>query len=101
MCKFITAHNAALILPERAGRVANRPEISRESGGALRFADLGRVRAGLVEVHVEVGGLVRQRELVEVLEADRHLLGANRKSTRLNSSHALTSYAVFCLKKKN
>src|SRR3712207_7677399 len=26
---------------------------------------------------------------------------ADRKSTRLNSSHANTSYAVFCLKKKN
>src|SRR3712207_7187656 len=27
--------------------------------------------------------------------------GTDRKSTRLNSSHANTSYAVFCLKKKN
>src|SRR5574341_1775086 len=26
---------------------------------------------------------------------------ADRKSTRLNSSHQLISYAVFCLKKKN
>ena len=26
--------------------------------------------------------------------------GPDRKSTRLNSSHALISYAVFCLKKK-
>src|ERR1041385_9282951 len=26
---------------------------------------------------------------------------ADRKSTRLNSSHGYTSYAVFCLKKKN
>src|SRR5690606_39876339 len=26
---------------------------------------------------------------------------ANRKSTRLNSSHVKISYAVFCLKKKN
>src|SRR3712207_6982091 len=26
--------------------------------------------------------------------------GTDRKSTRLNSSHANTSYAVFCLKKK-
>src|SRR6266480_3802698 len=26
---------------------------------------------------------------------------ADRKSTRLNSSHMSTSYAVFCLKKKN
>src|SRR3712207_7154317 len=28
-------------------------------------------------------------------------LRADRKSTRLNSSHANISYAVFCLKKKN
>src|SRR5947207_14276284 len=28
-------------------------------------------------------------------------LGADRKSTRLNSSQANISYAVFCLKKKN
>src|SRR2546430_4900396 len=29
------------------------------------------------------------------------LLGKDRKSTRLNSSHSQISYAVFCLKKKN
>src|SRR3712207_7411021 len=29
------------------------------------------------------------------------LATADRKSTRLNSSHANISYAVFCLKKKN
>src|SRR3712207_7515355 len=28
-------------------------------------------------------------------------IGEDRKSTRLNSSHANISYAVFCLKKKN
>src|SRR5258708_24593824 len=28
------------------------------------------------------------------------LLAADRKSTRLNSSHQIISYAVFCLKKK-
>src|SRR5260221_744747 len=27
--------------------------------------------------------------------------GEDRKSTRLNSSHTVISYAVFCLKKKN
>src|SRR2546426_2314510 len=27
--------------------------------------------------------------------------GVDRKSTRLNSSHLVISYAVFCLKKKN
>src|SRR5436309_9992142 len=29
------------------------------------------------------------------------LVGEDRKSTRLNSSHVKISYAVFCLKKKN
>src|SRR5256885_7950365 len=29
------------------------------------------------------------------------LCGLDRKSTRLNSSHLVISYAVFCLKKKN
>src|SRR5258707_15892655 len=31
----------------------------------------------------------------------RRFLNRDRKSTRLNSSHANISYAVFCLKKKN
>src|SRR5256885_3540318 len=30
----------------------------------------------------------------------RGAFGADRKSTRLNSSHLVISYAVFCLKKK-
>src|SRR2546430_12329942 len=30
----------------------------------------------------------------------RPILGRDRKSTRLNSSHSQISYAVFCLKKK-
>src|SRR5256885_3617558 len=29
------------------------------------------------------------------------IAGQDRKSTRLNSSHLVISYAVFCLKKKN
>src|SRR2546426_5305845 len=33
--------------------------------------------------------------------ADLRGAGADRKSTRLNSSHLVISYAVFCLKKKN
>src|SRR5687768_18020468 len=31
----------------------------------------------------------------------QHFMLADRKSTRLNSSHGYISYAVFCLKKKN
>src|SRR3712207_9023178 len=36
--------------------------------------------------------------VLELIETRLHL--ADRKSTRLNSSHAKISYAVFCLKKK-
>src|SRR3712207_7331749 len=37
---------------------------------------------------------------LHALAADIQLALADRKSTRLNSSHANISYAVFCLKKK-
>src|SRR5207302_3889533 len=33
-------------------------------------------------------------------EVEQALMGQDRKSTRLNSSHVKISYAVFCLKKK-
>src|SRR3712207_8719265 len=42
---------------------------------------------------------VRQREVRECGAGGRDV-GIDRKSTRLNSSHANISYAVFCLKKK-
>src|SRR5258708_24782717 len=35
-----------------------------------------------------------------ILEAHLDVPGKDRKSTRLNSSHQIISYAVFCLKKK-
>src|SRR5438445_13898031 len=44
-----------------------------------------------------MGTLAWVRELVSMI----HLAKLDRKSTRLNSSHANISYAVFCLKKKN
>src|SRR3712207_7656283 len=47
--------------------------------------------------HGEVPHLVAARPDVPRLGDELHL---DRKSTRLNSSHANISYAVFCLKKK-
>src|SRR3712207_6890642 len=38
--------------------------------------------------------------LAPVVHEAEIVLGLDRKSTRLNSSHANISYAVFCLKKK-
>src|SRR3712207_7338191 len=47
----------------------------------------------------------RERRLVHLgqpgAQDGREGLRRDRKSTRLNSSHANISYAVFCLKKKN
>src|SRR3712207_7335536 len=37
---------------------------------------------------------------LRIIWESRLLLAEDRKSTRLNSSHANISYAVFCLKKK-
>src|SRR3712207_7231878 len=44
-----------------------------------------------------VGALARE---IRVRRALRDVASLDRKSTRLNSSHANISYAVFCLKKK-
>src|SRR3712207_8524826 len=56
---------------------------------------------GARSLEEEVAGQTRerQRERVRVLDA-RVEADRDRKSTRLNSSHANISYAVFCLKKK-
>src|SRR3712207_7142555 len=50
-----------------------------------------------VDAVVELGGALQ----VDAVEHDHHVRRADRKSTRLNSSHANISYAVFCLTKKN
>ena len=39
--------------------------------------------------------------IVDASDWQRMTEDADRKSTRLNSSHITNSYAVFCLKKKN
>src|SRR3712207_8320229 len=77
------------------------------------FRSVGQDRAGLhrlprgdARLLVDERALVRAHVLVErvlVLADDDPLrvhVGEDRKSTRLNSSHANISYAVFCLKKK-
>src|SRR5256885_8580620 len=81
-------------------------------------ADLARREHRRVDVHVRNAGAHRSDELAELARrdalarrsddisggdgsGDHALLWArDRKSTRLNSSHLVISYAVFCLKKK-
>src|SRR5947209_10933147 len=49
-------------------------------------------------IAVRMGQQVKAGDLLAHPDGDR---AKDRKSTRLNSSHANTSYAVFCLKKKS
>src|SRR3712207_8643369 len=56
----------------------------------------GRVLSALAPLHVGDGERLPPLDVGE----DRPRLRLDRKSTRLNSSHANISYAVFCLKKK-
>src|SRR5256885_12061875 len=63
---------------------------------------VGRVAQCLRDVG-ELGALIgialeRCRQLELLVDAGEP--GGDRKSTRLNSSHLVISYAVFCLKKK-
>src|SRR5690348_18109671 len=44
--------------------------------------------------------LLHARQVAALELGAEHLVRADRKSTRLNSSHPSISYAVFCLKKK-
>src|SRR3712207_8987212 len=54
-----------------------------------------------VEHGLEVDCAYQPREATSNPLEVRKLVKKDRKSTRLNSSHANISYAVFCLKKKN
>src|SRR5256885_12104885 len=70
------------------------------SGGLRRGTRVGveGVRQG------RRGGLLHARQAShgDPLSADPDVAGdGDRKSTRLNSSHLVISYAVFCLKKKS
>src|SRR3712207_7769291 len=76
----------------------------------VAIKDLLRTRGGIVAPDIEFADLTGDgRSDAIVLVDTRGIAGGvalyvfsteDRKSTRLNSSHANISYAVFCLKKK-
>src|SRR3712207_6955768 len=72
------------------GRVLLLPE------AAARFPDA----AGLGTTWEGNGGHKLAYDVDTTDLVSRHLADRDRKSTRLNSSHANIPYAVFCLKKK-
>src|SRR5256885_3954836 len=86
---FRSAGSLRLRVVEQVVRVAVQPSLVRLERPDHRMAGRTGVLARV---------LVRR----VIAAADAAALHAqDRKSTRLNSSHLVISYAVFCLKKKN
>src|SRR3712207_8058093 len=71
-------------------------------GGACDPLGVGSCAGPDIDIdrHQRTGRLDRQGAATRERVLDRERLRLDRKSTRLNSSHANISYAVFCLKKK-
>src|SRR5437588_7165075 len=73
---------------------------------AFFFNDTATTEIYTLSLHDALPISLRQRMLDRLVLADRPAEDdalpriGDRKSTRLNSSHTVTSYAVFCLKKK-
>src|SRR3712207_7628987 len=100
------AHPTEVLPPQEVTAVAAGPAIylfaltlfGYRLTGALSkrklFGTLGCVVVGFAGLFLPA--LVLAGLLIVVLVA---VIGSDRKSTRLNSSHANISYAVFCLKK--
>src|SRR5438034_6399610 len=76
-------------------RLVEEHVLSRRGRGERGFA-VNPVRRGVDD---GLDGAVVQNRLVRSCRATA-VLRRDRKSTRLNSSHTVISYAVFCLKKK-
>src|SRR3712207_8105870 len=73
--------------------------------GAVLDLDLLRLRRRRAQAEGNVGRQVlsadrQHRRVPNAALGEDGEIGRDRKSTRLNSSHANISYAVFCLKKK-
>src|SRR3712207_8364871 len=84
-------------------RSADRAKVSlRTADGTIDVSAIARAGGG--GGHRQAAGFTTDLPYDELIvflrEAVAAQLSADRKSTRLNSSHANISYAVFCLKKK-
>src|SRR3712207_6859796 len=76
-----------------------RANVAFQVIGGTKFYDRAEVKDALAYLsflvnHQDAGAFTR------VVNSPKRGIGQDRKSTRLNSSHANISYAVFCLKKK-
>src|SRR5438552_12576513 len=81
---------------------AEREEFTRLFGDLLEQSYISKIENYSGEKIQYLGEAVDgDRAVVRTLIVTKQGTAIDRKSTRLNSSHQIISYAVFCLKKKN
>src|SRR3712207_8783052 len=91
---------------EGGNRLYGKVEVSGAKNAALKLIAAALLSPGRTVLHnvpriKDVGTMLAVLEGLGVRsEFNENTLSIDRKSTRLNSSHANISYAVFCLKKK-
>src|SRR5256885_9378530 len=79
--------------PANAGQASAKAQQNGPASVAVARGKI-EVEGGLLDLSPAVAGVVQQLSVKEGQSVQ------DRKSTRLNSSHLVISYAVFCLKKK-
>src|SRR3712207_6853619 len=84
-----------LFRSQRVRHVLERLDLAHDAVAAPVGAVAARIPAHRVSRHAQ-----RELELERLDRRVQRVAHRDRKSTRLNSSHANISYAVFCLKKK-
>src|SRR5690554_3140476 len=77
-----------------------RYHINVERGSVLVFSFIGMVSQERVVGDENTINIILQADATSLDEVVVVGYGTQRRSTRLNSSHVRSSYAVFCLKKK-
>src|SRR3712207_8699341 len=87
LCPYTTLFRSVVLWLKAPGESFARGEVLLEVETDKTVVEVPALADGVLARH-----LVQPGETVA--------LGQDRKSTRLNSSHANISYAVFCLKKK-
>src|SRR5438552_12709382 len=81
---------------------ADSPVLATVGGTPITAAEIEQaLRLPLYDLEVEKYRLTQRKLDQTIVERLLARAAADRKSTRLNSSHQIISYAVFCLKKKN
>src|SRR5947207_4659956 len=75
----------------------------RSADNQYESSDIPKLIAPILAHHADMVVGIRPIESIDHfswIKKRLQRLGRDRKSTRLNSSHTVISYAVFCLKKK-